>query len=66
MFIAMKKIRFGLLSRVVLAIVLGVALGSFVPAPFVRGVNTVSAIIGQFIWQKGTLVTQYQRHTSVA
>ncbi len=45
----MKKIRFGLLSRVVLAIVLGVVLGSFVPAPFVRGVNTVSAIIGHFI-----------------
>ncbi len=45
----MKKIRFGLLSRVVLAIVLGIALGSFVPAPFVRGVNTVVALIGQFI-----------------
>ena len=45
----MKKIKFGLLSRVVLAIVLGVALGSFVPAPFVRVVNTVSAVIGQFI-----------------
>lgn len=45
----MKKTRFGLLSRVVLAIVLGIALGSFVPAPFVRGVNTVVALIGQFI-----------------
>ena len=42
----MKKIKFGLLSRVVLAIVLGVALGSFVPAPFVRVVNTVSAATG--------------------
>ena len=45
----MKKPRFGLLSRVVLAIVLGIALGSFAPAPFVRGVNTVCALIGQFI-----------------
>jgi len=45
----MRKPRFGLLSRVVLAIVLGIVLGSFVPAPFVRGVNSVTAIIGQFI-----------------
>ena len=45
----MKKVRLGLISRVVLAIVLGVALGSFVPAPFVRGVNTVVALIDQFI-----------------
>ena len=45
----MKKPRFGLLSCVVLAIVLGIVLGSFVPAPFVRGVNTVTALIGQFI-----------------
>lgn len=44
-----KKPVFGLLSRVVLAIVLGIVLGSFVPAPFVRGVNTVTALIGQFI-----------------
>ncbi len=43
----MKKI--GLLSRIVLAIVLGIILGMFVPAPFVRGVNTVVEIIGQFI-----------------
>ena len=45
----MKKTRFGLLSRVALAIVLGIVLGSFTPVPFVRGVNTVSALIGQFI-----------------
>ena len=45
----MKKPRFGLLSRVVLAIVLGIVLGSFAPVPFVRGVNTVVALIGQFI-----------------
>ena len=45
----MKKIKFGLLSRIVVAIVLGVVLGSFAPAPFVRGVNTIAAVIGQFI-----------------
>ena len=45
----MKKPRFGLLSRVVLAIVLCIVLGSFAPVPFVRGVNTVVALIGQFI-----------------
>ena len=39
----------GLLSCVVVAIVLGVALGLLAPAPFVRGVNTVVALIGQFI-----------------
>ena len=43
------KIRFGLLSRIVLAIVLGIVLGSFAPAPAVRGVNTVVALIDQFI-----------------
>ena len=45
----MKKIRIGLLPRIALAIVLGVALGAFVPAPVVRGVNTVVALIDQFI-----------------
>ncbi len=45
----MKKTRFGLLSRVALAIVLGIVLGLFAPAPFVRCVNTVTALIGQFI-----------------
>ena len=45
----MKKIRFGLLSRIALAIFLGVALGSFSPAPVVRGVNTLVALIDQFI-----------------
>ena len=45
----MNKKRLGLLSYVALAIVLGVALGLFVPAPVVRGVNTVVALIGQFI-----------------
>ena len=45
----MKKKRFGLLSRVVLAIVLGVAFGLFVPAPVVRGVNTLVELIGQLI-----------------
>lgn len=45
----MLKVRFGLLSRIVLAIVLGIAFGAFMPAPVVRGVNTVVAFIDQFI-----------------
>ena len=45
----MERTRFGLFSRVALAIVLGIVLGLFAPAPFVRGVNTVAALIGQFI-----------------
>lgn len=45
----MKTNRFGLLSRIVLAVVLGVLFGLFAPAPFVRGVNTAVDIIGQFI-----------------
>ena len=49
--IAMKtmKSRFGLLPRIIVAIVLGIALGSFAPACAVRGVNTFSALFDQFI-----------------
>lgn len=39
----------GLLVRVVIAIILGISLGSFAPASLVRGVNTVVALIDQFI-----------------
>ena len=45
----MKKIRFGLLPQIAIAIVLGIALGGFVPAPVVRGLNTFTAIFDQFI-----------------
>ena len=45
----MKRINFGLLPRIALAIVLGIALGAFVPAPVVRGVNTLTTIFDQFI-----------------
>ena len=45
----MKRISFGLLPRIALAIVLGIALGSFAPAPMVRGVNTFVAVFDQFI-----------------
>ena len=45
----MKKIRFGLLARIVLAIVLGIALGRFAPAVVVRGTNTFSTIFDQLI-----------------
>ena len=43
------KSRFGLLPRIIVAIVLGIALGSFAPACVVRGVNTFSALFDQFI-----------------
>ena len=45
----MKHSKFGLLPRIALAIVLGIALGGFVPGPVVRGVNTLTAIFDQFI-----------------
>ena len=45
----MKSIRFGLLPRIALAILLGIAFGAFMPAPVVRGVNTFTAIFDQFI-----------------
>ncbi|MCQ2390395.1 MAG: dicarboxylate/amino acid:cation symporter [Kiritimatiellae bacterium] len=45
----MKKFRFGLLSRIVLAIILGIALGNFSPAVVVRVFNTFSALFDQLI-----------------
>lgn len=45
----MKKIRFGLLPQIAVAIVVGIMIGGFVPAPFVRGVNTFTAAFDQFI-----------------
>ena len=45
----MKKFRFGLLTRIAIAIVLGMALGSFAPVPVVRGVNTLVTLVDQFI-----------------
>ena len=45
----MKNLKFGLLPRIALAIVLGIALGGIAPAPIVRGVNTFAAIFDQFI-----------------
>ena len=45
----MKRIKFGLLPRIALAILLGIALGGITPAPIVRGVNTFAAVFDQFI-----------------
>ena len=45
----MKRIPFGLLPRIALAIILGIALGTCAPAAAVRGVNTFVAIFDQFI-----------------
>ena len=49
MFIVKRNRKFGLLPQVIVAIVLGVALGSFVPASFVRAVDTFAAVFDQFI-----------------
>ena len=45
----MKRVSFGLLPRIAFAILLGIALGTCVPGPVVRGVNTFVAIFDQFI-----------------
>jgi Na+/H+-dicarboxylate symporter len=45
----MKKTNFGLLPRIAVAIILGIAIGGFVPAEIVRGVNTFTSVYDQFI-----------------
>ena len=45
----MKKIKFGLLPRIAVAIILGIAIGGLVPAEIVRGVNTFTSVFDQFI-----------------
>lgn len=47
--VIMKKIKFGLLPRIAVAIILGIAIGGFVPAEIVRGVNTFTSVFDQFI-----------------
>ena len=45
----MKKIKFGLLPRIAVAIILGITIGGFVPAEIVRGVNTFTSVFDPFI-----------------
>ena len=45
----MKKTKFGLLSRIAVAIILGIAIGGAVPSEFIRGVNTFTSVFDQFI-----------------
>ena len=45
----MKKFRLGLLTRIVLAIILGIAIGCFAPAAAVRGMNTFNMVFDQLI-----------------
>lgn len=45
----MKNIRIGLLARIVIAIILGVALGSFFPVSLVRIFITINALFSQFL-----------------
>lgn len=49
MFFGKRTRKFGLLPQVVVAIILGVVLGLFVPASFVRAVDTFAAVFDQFI-----------------
>ena len=45
----MKKFRFGLLPRIIVAIVLGVALGGVMGGPWIRAFMTFNAIFSQFL-----------------
>ena len=45
----MKKIRIGLLTRIVIAIILGIAIGTFFPAPLVRIFVTFNGIFSEFL-----------------
>lgn len=44
-----KKIRIGLLARIVIAIILGIAIGTFFPAPLVRIFVTFNGIFSEFL-----------------
>ena len=43
----MKKIKIGLLARIVIAIILGIAIGTFFPAPLVRIFVTFNGIFSR-------------------
>lgn len=45
----MKKIQIGLLPRIVIAILLGIAIGTFFPAPLVRLFVTFNSIFSEFL-----------------
>lgn len=45
----MKKIQIGLLPRIIIAILLGVAMGNLLPAPFVRLFVTFNSIFSEFL-----------------
>lgn len=45
----MKRFKFGLLPRILVAIILGVALGSWLPLPITRVFMTFNSIFGQFL-----------------
>lgn len=45
----MKRIRFGLLPRIIIAIALGVALGNVMTEPWIKPFVTFNAIFSQFL-----------------
>ena len=45
----MKKIKIGLLPRIIIAIILGIAIGTIFPAPLVRIFVTFNGIFSEFL-----------------
>ncbi|NDV66738.1 dicarboxylate/amino acid:cation symporter [Bacteroides sp. 224] len=45
----MKKLRIGLLARIIIAIIIGVLLGQVLPAPFVRVFITFNSLFSEFL-----------------
>lgn len=45
----MKKVRIGLLTRIIIAIILGILLGNFLPAPLVRFFVTFNGVFSEFL-----------------
>ena len=45
----MKKIKIGLLPRIIIAIILGIAIGTVFPAPLVRIFVTFNGIFSEFL-----------------
>jgi len=45
----MKKFRFGLLPRIIIAIILGIVFGQFLPMPWVKAFATFNAVFSQFL-----------------
>ena len=47
--VAMKRLKIGLLPRIIIAIALGIGLGNWLPMELVRGFVTFNGIFGEFL-----------------